>query len=37
MTEQKAQGKDAAYEFLKKHGDVWEKWVISDIAKKVKD
>ena len=36
MDEQKAQGKDAAYEFLEKHGAVWEKWVSSDVAKKVK-
>ena len=36
MTEQKASGKDAAYEFLEKHGGVWEKWVSADVAKKVK-
>ena len=36
MTEQKASGKDAAFEFLEKHGDVWEKWVSPDVAKKVK-
>ena len=36
MTEQKASGKDAAYEFLEKHGSVWEKWVSADVAKKVK-
>ena len=36
MDEEKAQGKDAAYEFLEKYGDVWEKWVSSDVAKKVK-
>ena len=36
MTEQKASGKDAAYEFLNKHSNVWEKWVSADIAKKVK-
>ena len=36
MTEQKASGKDAAFEFLNKHGDVWEKWVSADVAKKVK-
>jgi glycine betaine/proline transport system substrate-binding protein len=36
MDEEKAQGKDAAYEFLEKHGAVWEKWVSPDVAKKVK-
>jgi glycine betaine/proline transport system substrate-binding protein len=36
MTSQKASGKDAAFEFLEKHGDVWEKWVSPDVAKKVK-
>ena len=36
MTEQKASGKDAAYEFLEKHGTVWEKWVLQMIAKKIK-
>ena len=36
MTEQKASGKDAAFEFLEKHGSVWEKWVSADVAKKVK-
>ena len=36
MTEQKASGKDAAFEFLEKHGGVWEKWVSADVAKKVK-
>ena len=36
MTEQKASGKDAAFEFLAKHGKVWESWVSSDGAKKVK-
>jgi len=36
MAEQKAQGKDAAFEFLEKHGAVWEKWVSPDVAKKVK-
>ena len=36
MTEQKAGGKDAAFEFLEKHGGVWEKWVSSDVAKKIK-
>ena len=32
----KHQGKDAAYEFLEKYSDVWEKWVSADVAKKVK-
>ena len=36
MDAEKAQGKDAAYEFLEKHGAVWEKWVSADVAKKVK-
>ena len=36
MTEQKAGGKDAAYEFLAKHGKIWESWVSSDVAKKIK-
>ena len=36
MTEQKASGKDAAFEFLEKHGGVWEKWVSADVAKKIK-
>ena len=35
MTE-KASGEDAAFEFLEKHGSVWEKWVSADVAKKVK-
>jgi len=36
MDQEKAQGEDAAYEFLEKHGAVWEKWVSPDVAKKVK-
>ena len=36
MDQEKAQGEDAAYEFLEKHGNVWEKWVSSAVAKKVK-
>jgi glycine betaine/proline transport system substrate-binding protein len=36
MADQQASGKDAAYAFLEKHGNVWEKWVSSDIAKKIK-
>ena len=36
MTDQKATGKDAAFEFLQKHEDVWKKWVSDDAAKKLK-
>jgi glycine betaine/proline transport system substrate-binding protein len=36
MQANQADGKDAAAEFLKKHGKVWEKWVPSGIAAKVK-
>jgi glycine betaine/proline transport system substrate-binding protein len=36
MAEQKAGGEDAAYEFLQKHGKVWENWVSTDVAKKIK-
>ena len=36
MDNEKAEGKDAAYTFLKKHENVWEKWVSPDVAKKVK-
>jgi ABC-type proline/glycine betaine transport system substrate-binding protein len=36
MADQQASGKDAAYAFLEKHGNVWEKWVSSDVAKKIK-
>ena len=36
MDQEKAQGVDAAYEFLEKLGAVWEKWVSPDVAKKVK-
>ena len=36
MTDQKATGKDAAFEFLQKHEDVWKKWVSEDAATKIK-
>ena len=36
MTDQKATGKDAAFEFLQKHEDVWKKWVSDDAATKIK-
>ena len=36
MTDQKATGKDAAFEFLQKHEDVWKKWVSDDAAAKIK-
>ena len=36
MTNEKASGKDAAFEFLNKHENVWEKWVSSDVAQKIK-
>jgi glycine betaine/proline transport system substrate-binding protein len=36
MDTEKAQGKDAAYEFLEKYSDVWTKWVSPDVAKKIK-
>jgi len=36
MADQQASGKDAAYAFLEKHGNVWEKWVSPDVAKKIK-
>ena len=36
MADQQASGKDAAYAFLEKHGNVWEKWVSSYVAKKIK-
>ena len=35
MTDQKATGKDAAFEFLQKHEDVWGKWVSDEAAKKI--
>ena len=36
MLEEQAEGSDAAVEFLKKHEDVWTKWVSSVVAEKVK-
>ena len=36
MLDQQAEGADAAVEFLKKHEDVWTKWVSSVVAEKVK-
>ena len=36
MGENQAEGKDAAVEFLKKHENVWTKWVPADVASKVK-
>ena len=36
MTDQKATGKDAAFEFLQKHEDIWKKWVSDDAAAKIK-
>ena len=36
MSDQKATGEDAAFEFLEKHSNVWSKWVTSEAAKKIK-
>jgi len=36
MGDNQAGGKDAAVEFLKKHENVWTKWVSADVASKVK-
>ncbi len=36
MGDNQAGGKDAAVEFLKKHENVWTKWVPADVAAKVK-
>jgi len=36
MADNQAKGSDAAIEFLKKHEDVWSKWVSSGAAKKIK-
>ena len=36
MADNQAEGADAAIEFLKKHEDVWTKWVPGKVAKKVK-
>ena len=36
MDNEKAEGEDAAYYFLEKHENIWEKWISPDVAKKVK-
>ena len=36
MQENKADGADAAVEFLRKHEDIWTKWVPADVVAKVK-
>jgi len=36
MGDNQAKGSDAAIEFLVRHPEVWEKWVSTDVAKKVK-
>jgi glycine betaine/proline transport system substrate-binding protein len=36
MADNQAKGSDAAIEFLKKHEDIWTKWVPSSVSKKVK-
>ena len=36
MADNQAKGSDAAIEFLKKHEDVWSKWVSSSAKKKIK-
>ena len=36
MADNQAEGADAAIEFLKKHEDVWTKWVSGKVAKKIK-
>jgi glycine betaine/proline transport system substrate-binding protein len=36
MTDNQAQGEDAAYEFLGKHPEIWTKWVSGDAAAKIK-
>lgn len=35
MTDNQAEGKDAAYEFLTTHQDVWKNWVTPEVAEKV--
>ncbi|WP_108257517.1 glycine betaine ABC transporter substrate-binding protein [Mangrovicoccus ximenensis] len=37
MTENQANGEDAAFEFLIQHEDIWTQWVPGDVAEKVKD
>ncbi len=36
MQDEQAGGEDAAFEFLEKHGDIWESWVSPEVAEKVK-
>ena len=36
MTENQAEGEDAALEFMNKHESVWSKWVPSSVVKKIK-
>ena len=36
MADNQAEPADAAVEFLRTHGDIWESWVSADVAKKVK-
>ena len=36
MQANQADGADAAAEFLKKHGNIWKKWVPADVAAKIK-
>jgi len=36
MADNQAGGSDAAIEFLKKHEDVWKKWVSSGVKKQIK-
>jgi len=36
MTENQADGSDAAIEFFKKHETVWTKWLPTDVANKIK-
>ena len=36
MADNQAKGSDAAIEFLKKHEDVWSKWVSGAAKKKIK-
>ena len=36
MADNQAGGSDAAIEFLKKHEDVWKKWVSGAVKKQIK-
>ena len=36
MSDNQAQGSDAAIEFLQQHEDIWTQWVPSGVADKVK-